>query len=164
MKQVKGMIRTMLATAAFMLFGFAVSTSAVAQDIPEPAPQDIPEPAPEQTAPEPQPAPAAPSGAGVDQLIGAIQDVDAQAAALGGLTDLAVDQVQLVGVQNLLTSQDDANAVNEVLTANGEKVMALQEALAANQVIQEALGENVSTQDVLAVDVLDDGGIVIFHQ
>ena len=108
MKQVKGMTRTVLAAVAFMLLGFAFSTSAVAQDIPEPAPQDIPEPAPEQTAPEPEPAPApapAPtSGPGVDQLIGAIQDAQAQTAALGEATDLTVDKIQLVSVQDRLAA------------------------------------------------------------
>ncbi|GEM_PF-4770746 len=148
MKKVKGMTRTMLAAAAVLLLGFAVSTSAVAQDTTSTAPQEMP----------------ATGGTGVDQLIGAIQDTEAQSTALGEITDLTVDRIQLVSVQDILTSQEEANAVNEVLTANGEKVMALQSALGANPVIQEALGENVSTQDVLAVNVLDDGSVIVFHQ
>ncbi len=92
-------------------------------------------------------------------LISALNNVNAEINNVEALNDLTVNDVQVVNVEDVL---NNSNVLNNVL--RNADIDALQNFLNNNDVIKDALNDNnVVVSDVVAVDVLSDGTVVIFQ-
>lgn len=93
-------------------------------------------------------------------LISALNNVNAEVNNLEALNDLTVSEVRIVNVDNVL---NNSNVLNNVL--RNADIDAVQNNLNDNEVIKQALNNNnVNVSDVVAVDVLSDGTVVVFVQ
>lgn len=93
-------------------------------------------------------------------LISALNNINAEINNLEALNNLTVEDVQVVDVDNVLNN-NNVQALNNSL--NNNDVDALQNFLNDNEVIKNALNNNnVTVDDVVAVDVLSDGSVVVF--
>lgn len=93
-------------------------------------------------------------------LISALNNVNAEINNVEALNDLTVNDVQVVNVEDVL---NNSNVLNNVL--RNADIDALQNFLNNNDVIKNALNDNnVAVEDVVAVDVLSDGTVVVFQQ
>lgn len=100
----------------------------------------------------------------VGRLISALNNIAVQITNLEALNDLTVENVQVVDVDNVL---NDANvqALNNALNRNNTEILNLRNVLNDNEVIKQALNNNnVAVSDVVAVEVLSGGDIVLFYQ
>jgi hypothetical protein len=94
-------------------------------------------------------------------LISAL-NINAEINNIEALNDLTVSDVQVVDVDNVLNN-NDVRAFNNALNRNSVDIDALQDFLNDNEVVVDALNNNdVDVSDVVAVDVLSDGTVVIF--
>ncbi len=101
-------------------------------------------------------------------LVSALNNVDAEVGALNVLNDLTVNDVRVVNVED---SVNNNRVLNNVLNNNQTDVAVLQDFLnnSANnnnvEILNDALDNNdVNVEDVVAVDVLSDGTVVLFVQ
>ncbi len=101
-------------------------------------------------------------------LVSALNNVDAEVGALNVLNDLTVTDVRVVNVED---SVNNNRVLNNVLNNNQTDVAVLQDFLnnSANnnnvEILNDALDNNdVNVEDVVAVDVLSDGTVVLFVQ
>jgi hypothetical protein len=95
-------------------------------------------------------------------LISALNNINAEINNIEALNDLTVSDVRVVDVDNVLNN-NDVRAFNNALNRNSVDIDALQDFLNDNEVVVDALNNNdVDVSDVVAVDVLSDGTVVIF--
>ncbi len=101
-------------------------------------------------------------------LVSALNNVDAEVGALNVLNDLTVTDVRVVNVED---SVNNNRVLNNVLNNNQTDVAVLQDFLnnsASNnnvEILNDALNNNdVNVEDVVAVDVLSDGTVVLLVQ
>jgi hypothetical protein len=101
-------------------------------------------------------------------LVSALNNVDAEVGALNVLNDLTVTDVQVVNVED---SVNNNQVLNNVLNNNQTDVAVLQDFLnnSANnnnvEILNDALDNNdVNVEDVVTVNVLSDGTVVLFVQ
>ncbi len=101
-------------------------------------------------------------------LVSALNNVDAEVGALNVLDDLTVTDVRVVNVED---SVNNNRVLNNVLNNNQTDVAVLQDFLnnSANnnnvEILNDALDNNdVNVEDVVAVDVLSGGSVVLFVQ
>lgn len=93
-------------------------------------------------------------------LISALNNVNAEINNVEALNDLTVNDVRVVNVEDAVNNN---NVLNNVL--RNADIDALQNFLNNNDVLNEALNNNnVVVSDVVAVDVLSDGTVVLFVQ
>ena len=93
-------------------------------------------------------------------LISALNNVNAEINNVEALNDLTVNDVQVVNVEDAVNNN---NVLNNVL--RNADVDALQNFLTENDVLNEALNQNdVAVEDVVAVDVLSDGTVVVYEE
>lgn len=91
-------------------------------------------------------------------LISALNNVNAEINNIQALNDLTVNDVRVVNVED---SVNNNNVLNNAL--RNADIDALQNFLNNNEVIKNALNNNnVLVSDVVAVDVLSDGTVVVF--
>jgi len=161
MKSTKGMntiIKGMLALA-LVAFSLTLTSQAYAQDAPAPAP--------EQTAPEPdpQPAPAPETSEGAQQIVAALEEIDAEIAALSEVTEITAENVEVVAVQDLIGSDPNAaNGVSETISAKSDQVLALRQALGAHEAVASALeAAGASVDQVVAARVEEGGKVVLYY-
>ncbi len=101
-------------------------------------------------------------------LVSALNNVDAEVGALNVLNDLTVTDVRVVNVED---SVNNNRVLNNVLNNNQTDVAVLQDFLnnSANnnnvEILNDALDNNdVNVEDVVTVNVLSDGTVVLFVQ
>jgi hypothetical protein len=101
-------------------------------------------------------------------LIAALNNINVQIQRLEALNDLTVEDVRVVNVEDILNNSLNKNNVeilNNVLNNNETEILTLRESLNDNQIIQDVLNNNnVAVNDVVAIDVLSGGDVVVFYQ
>lgn len=97
-------------------------------------------------------------------LIAALNNVNVQIRNLEALNDLTVEDVRVVDVDDVLNG-NNIEALNNSLNRNNVDVDVLRNALNNNEVIKNSLNNvNVAVNDVVAIDVLSGGDVVVFYQ
>lgn len=93
-------------------------------------------------------------------LISVLNDVSAQLGELEALNE--VGEVRIVRADDLLEGAD-VEALNEAITQNKTEILGLQSALTGNEAISNSLTQNdVAASDVIAVQVLEGGDVVVY--
>ncbi len=91
-------------------------------------------------------------------LISALNNVNAEINNIRALNNLTVSDVQVVNVEDAVNNN---NVLNNVL--RNADIDALQNFLNNNEVLNDSLNQNdVNVEDVVAVDVLRGGTVVVF--
>jgi hypothetical protein len=102
-------------------------------------------------------------------LIAALNNINLEINNLEALNDLTITEVRVVNVENVLNG-NSVNALNNSLNRNEVDIAVLQDFLnnSLNDnvvIIREVLSNNnVAIDDVVAIDVLSGGEVVIFVQ
>lgn len=97
-------------------------------------------------------------------LVAALNNISAQIDNLEALNDLTVEDVRVVSADNLLRGAN-VEALNNALNRNNVEVLRLRDVLNDNEIIKNALNNNnVAVNDVVAIDVLSGGEVVVFTQ
>lgn len=101
-------------------------------------------------------------------LIAALNNIAVEIDELNALNGLTVQDVQLVNVEDLLNG-NRVNALNNALNRNNVEILNLHNVLNSNDVdinvIRDVLNNsNIAVSDVVAIDVLSGGDVVVFHQ
>ncbi|MEW5857849.1 MAG: hypothetical protein AB1861_10785 [Cyanobacteriota bacterium] len=100
----------------------------------------------------------------VGNLIAALNNIAVQVNNLQALNDLTVQDVRVVNVEDVLNN-NNVNALNNALNRNNVEILNLRDVLNNNEVIKNALNNNnVAVNDVVAIDVLSGGDVVVFAQ
>ncbi|MBW4651025.1 MAG: hypothetical protein KME06_20400 [Kastovskya adunca ATA6-11-RM4] len=95
-------------------------------------------------------------------LVAALNNINAQIGELNALNDLTVEEVRVVSADNLLRGSN-IRALNNVLNRNNVEIVELQNVLNNNEIIKDALNQNnVAVTDVIAINVLSGGDVVVF--
>ncbi|MBD2742646.1 hypothetical protein [Coleofasciculus sp. FACHB-1120] len=100
----------------------------------------------------------------VGNLIAALNNISVQVNNLQALNDLTVEDVRVVNVEGILNN-NNVEALNNALNRNNVEILNLRNVLNNNEVIKNALNNNnVAVNDVVAIDVLSGGDVVVFSQ
>lgn len=100
---------------------------------------------------------------GSKELLSALDRVNEQSNKLKGMPSENIGPVSLVGVKDVL-KEKDAKAFKEALQRNSEGILKLQEILGSNELVKGFLNQNnVTLKDVVAVNLLSGGGLIVFH-
>ena len=100
----------------------------------------------------------------VGNLISALNNIAVQITNLEALNDLTVQDVRVVNVEDVL-NDNNVQAFNNALNRNNVEIVTLRNVLNNNEVIKNALNNNdVAINDVVAIDVLSGGDVVVFAQ
>ena len=112
-----------------------------------------------------EPASAQQAGqATVGNLIAALNNIAVQITNLQALNDLTVQNVRVVNVEDVLNG-NNVEALNNALNRNNVEILNLRNVLNNNEIIKNALNNNnVAVNDVVAIDVLSGGDVVVFAQ
>lgn len=95
-------------------------------------------------------------------LIAALNNVSVQINNLEALNNIDVRRVRVVSADNLLRGAN-IEALNNALNRNEVEIVTLRNTLNNNRVLNDFLkNNNVLISDVIAIDVLSGGEIVIF--
>ena len=112
------------------------------------------------------PAFAAPAQVSTEGLVSALNNVSAEIGSIDALEGLTVTDVRVVNVED---SVNNNRVLNNVLNNNRTDVAVLQDFLNGSlndnnvEVIEDALNNNdVAIEDVVAIDVLSGGKVVVF--
>lgn len=99
--------------------------------------------------------------ASVGNLISALNNINAQVRALENVN---VENVRVVTVKDVL-NDNNVQAFNNALNRNNVEILNLRNVLNDNEIIKNSLNENnIAIGQVVAVDVLSGGDVVIFYQ
>ncbi|MBD2388565.1 hypothetical protein [Cylindrospermum sp. FACHB-282] len=102
--------------------------------------------------------------AAFENLIAALNNVSAEINDLSLLNNLTSSQVKLVNVKDLL-NDDNVEAFNNALNTNTVQIITLRNILNSNQVIKNVLNSNnVNIGQVVAIDVLSGGDVLVFYK
>jgi hypothetical protein len=97
-------------------------------------------------------------------LIAALNNIAVQINNLQALNDLTVQDVQVVNVQNVLNN-NNVEAFNNALNRNNVEIITLRNTLNNNEIIKNVLNNNnVEIGQVVAIDVLSGGDVIVFFQ
>lgn len=150
---------------ALAVAGFGAG-GAMAQDEPGGEAPILGEPAEDQ-APAAQAGPAAGEAAmpgDLGDVVTAVDNTGAEIDAIAALQGLGLEDIEIVNVAEL-PGGDDPTALDEALTRNEAEVAELHDALMGNTAVMEALAQNdVEVEDVVAVNVMDAGHVLVFHR
>jgi hypothetical protein len=106
--------------------------------------------------------PAKAGQANFGNLIAALNNIAVQVDRVNVLSDIQAGQVQVVNVQDVLNG-NNVQALNNVLQNADIDVLTGSEFLNNNQVVQDVLNDaDIAVTDVIAVNVLSGGDVVIF--
>ncbi|MBW4488580.1 MAG: hypothetical protein KME12_12395 [Trichocoleus desertorum ATA4-8-CV12] len=97
-------------------------------------------------------------------LIAALNNIAVEITNLKALNNLTVEHVRVVNVEDVLNG-NNVNALNNALNRNNVEILNLQNVLNDNEIIKNVLNNNnVALTDVVAIDVLSGGDVVVFSQ
>jgi len=97
-------------------------------------------------------------------LIAALNNIAVQINNLEALNNLTVEDVQVVNVQNVLNN-NNVEAFNNALNRNNVEIITLRDTLNNNEIIKNVLNNNnVEIGQVVAIDVLSGGDVIVFFQ
>ncbi len=145
------------------IFGLLLAFGIIAISVPSDAlAQEQQEQAAEQATPTEQAALTEQATFGT--LIAAINGAGAEIEGFQALDGLAVEDVQVVNVNDLV-GDADAAAFNEALAQNEAEIAEWGNVLNENEVVTGVLtGAEVAVTDVVAVDVLSGGEVVVYYR
>jgi hypothetical protein len=99
-----------------------------------------------------------------DNLIAALNNISVEIKDLSVLNNLTVSQVKLVNVQDLL-NDNNVQAFNNAVNKNNVQIITLRNVLNNNNVIKNVLNNNnVKIGQVVAIDVLSGGNVIVFYK
>lgn len=98
------------------------------------------------------------------QLISALNNIAVQVGDVTALNDLTIEDVQVVNVEDVL---NNSNVLNNAL--RGANIQVLQDFLNGSlnnaDIVQDVLNDNdVLVSDVIAVNVLSGGDVIVFER
>ena len=97
-------------------------------------------------------------------LITALNNIVVEIGQLNALNDLTVENVRVVNVKDVLNG-NNVQALNNALNRNNVEILNLRNVLNNNEVIKNALNNNnVAVGQVVAIDVLSGGDVILFYQ
>jgi hypothetical protein len=97
-------------------------------------------------------------------LIAALNNISVQIEELEALNDLTVSDVRVLNVEDVLNG-NRVRALNNALNRNDVDIVRLRNVLNDNEIIKKALNNNdVAVSDVVAIEVLSGGDIVLYFQ
>ena len=100
----------------------------------------------------------------VGNLIAALNNIAVQIDNLEALTNLTVKDVQVVNVEDVL-KKNNFQVLDNALNRNNVEIFNLRNVLNDNEIIKEALSNNnVAVNDVVAINVLSGGDVIVFTQ
>lgn len=113
----------------------------------------------------PSPAMAQRAGqATVGNLVAALNNIAVQITNLEALNNLTVEDVRVVNVEDVL-NDNNVEAFNNALNRNNVEIITLRDTLNNNDIVQDVLNNNnVEIGQVVAVDVLSGGDVIVFYQ
>jgi hypothetical protein len=101
-------------------------------------------------------------------LIAALNNINVQIDKLSALNNLSISNVRVVNVQDVLNNN---NVLNNALNRNNVNIQVLQDLLNNSlnnnnvQILDNALNNNdVAIGQVVAIDVLSGGDVIVFNQ
>ena len=161
--------RSLLAAFAAATIVATVPGVAFAQD---PVPTPTPTPTPQQRTSAGDVAKAPNFGS----LMSALNNAQAQTEKLAAKTELTAQNVQFVNVEELVPA-DSAQALESALTQNEAQITELRSKIAQHTALQSILSAATTTpatptatatpitaEDVVAVDVQDDGQVIVYYK
>lgn len=102
--------------------------------------------------------------ASVGNLIAALNNIAVEIENLQALNDLTVRDVRVVNVEDVLNN-NNVEAFNNALNRNNVEILNLRNVLNNNEVLKNALNNNdVAIGQVVAIDVLSGGDVIVFAQ
>lgn len=93
-------------------------------------------------------------------LIAALNNIAVEIDELNALNNLTIEDVRVVNVEDLLNGKR-VNALNNALNRNNVEILNLRNVLNNNEIIKDALN-NINVSDVVAIDVLSGGDVIVF--
>lgn len=100
----------------------------------------------------------------VGNLLSALNNIVVEIGQLNALNDLTVEKVRVVNVKDVLNG-NNVEALNNALNRNNVEILNLRNVLNNNEVIKNALNNNnVAVGQVVAIDVLSGGDVILFYQ
>ena len=100
----------------------------------------------------------------VGNLIAALNNIAVQITNLNALNDLTVEDVQVVNVEDVLNG-NNVEAFNNALNRNNVEIIELRNTLNNNEIVKNVLNNNnVAIGEVVAIDVLSGGDVIVFFQ
>lgn len=97
-------------------------------------------------------------------LIAALNNIAVEIGNLQALNDLTVQNVRVVNVEDVLNG-NNVEAFNNALNRNNVEVVTLRNTLNNNEIVKNVLNNNnVAIGQVVAVDVLSGGDVIIFSK
>jgi hypothetical protein len=97
-------------------------------------------------------------------LIAALNNINPEINNLEALNDLTITEARVVNVENVLNG-NNVRALNNSLNRNGVDIIELRNVVNNNEIIKNALNNfDVAISDVVAIDVLSGGEVVVFVQ
>jgi hypothetical protein len=100
----------------------------------------------------------------VGNLIAALNNIAVQITNLEALNNLTVEDVRVVNVEDVL-NDNNVEAFNNALNRNNVEIITLRNTLNNNEIIKNVLNNNnIAITDVVAIDVLSGGDVVVFSQ
>lgn len=100
----------------------------------------------------------------VGNLIAALNNIAVQINNLEALNDLTVQDVQVVNVNDVLNN-NNVEAFNNALNRNNVEIITLRNTLNNNEIIKNVLNNNnVEIGQVVAIDVLSGGDVIVFYR
>ena len=100
----------------------------------------------------------------VGNLIAALNNIAVQITNLEALNDLTITDVRVVNVEDVLNN-NNVEAFNNALNRNNVEIIELQNTLNNNEIVKNVLNNNnVAIGEVVAIDVLSGGDVIVFFQ
>jgi hypothetical protein len=97
-------------------------------------------------------------------LIAALNNIAVEIDELNALNDLEIGDITLVNVEDVLNG-NNVEALNNALNRNQTEILRLTDVLNNNTVLTDFLNNaDIAITDVIAIDVLSGGDVVVFAQ
>jgi hypothetical protein len=99
-----------------------------------------------------------------ENMIAALDNLDAELQQLNAMTEMSVTNVRLFDADYLASGQDPA-ALDRAVAMHGEEIQDVQSTLANHEIVRTVLeAVNIPVEQVVAIDTLDAGDVAIYYQ
>lgn len=99
------------------------------------------------------------------EVVSAVNNIDQELQELQQTTDLTEDDVEVVDVSELNQQGQNPENLEQITTQNSQAIENLRRTISDNNPInQKLMAEGVSADNVIALDVEQDGTVTVYHQ
>ena len=107
---------------------------------------------------------ATPESVYVEDVIGALERTTQEMATLSHLAGLNAEHVRTVDVDELVNDNDEASQIlEEMMMTRENTILSLREAIGSRvEMLQALQAQALELSQVIAVDVLEDGSVIVF--